>query len=527
MEGKKPEIRQLLTTETFEGVDTEDALKILGSGIDASFDSKELSGLEHAIKLGIELETRDLTPPLEAELFYFLGNAWGNIRNLKRQDEEGVWDWATEELQNEFIYFRKALSEPGFSTLAASRQCEILTNLANCFDFVGRFSEAIEYWDRALEINPEFGMAIGNKGYGISFYALALYDEGQRAVFLKYAYDFLKKAVSYREGVLHPHAKDGFEERKKALEEAVKENVFKLVVEPDNYPLGETEAEKSYRLWCLKNRLFINPLNDILPFSISARDVLTTPSIILQLGEGPHYQGFFNQMKQEFVSARYFFFEGINTEGPHFSDKGVLLYNTMDYPVYSLSIEKVKAAFRMVYSIFDKFAYFLNVYLELGIPERKIKFRTFWYNSQKRKRGLKSVFLRRENWPLRGLFWLSKDLYEDEPGFKEAIEPEAQEIADIRNRLEHKYLKIHDDLLYDPDSYFAKSYSFTKDKLAISLRRREFENKTLKLLKLVRAGFIYLSLGIELEERRKRTELKPNDIVPPMFIDTWDDDWKR
>jgi hypothetical protein len=35
---------------------------------------------------------------------------------------------------------------------------------------------------------------------------------------------------------------------------------------------------------------------------------------------------------------------------------------------------------------------------------------------------------------------LSKDLYEDEPEFREAIEPDAQAFNDIRNHVEHKYL---------------------------------------------------------------------------------------
>jgi LA2681-like HEPN len=41
------------------------------------------------------------------------------------------------------------------------------------------------------------------------------------------------------------------------------------------------------------------------------------------------------------------------------------LYNTLDYPTYSVAIEKVKAAYRLAYSLFDKIAFFLNAYLDL------------------------------------------------------------------------------------------------------------------------------------------------------------------
>ena len=65
------------------------------------------------------------------------------------------------------------------------------------------------------------------------------------------------------------------------------------------------------------------------------------------------------------------------------------MFNTLDYPSYSLAVERMKAAFRMAYSLFDKIAYFLNEYLRLGIPERNVSFRTLWYEDQQKKKGLK------------------------------------------------------------------------------------------------------------------------------------------
>src|SRR5260370_37886414 len=106
---------------------------------------------------------------------------------------------------------------------------------------------------------------------------------------------------------------------------------------------------------------------------------------------------FFNQIKQEFVSARFLRFEGITSSGAHYSDRGVLLHNTFDYPTYSLAIERVKSAFRILYSLFDKIAFFLNQYLELAIPERQVTFRTFWYVSQDRKKGLRPELQQRRN----------------------------------------------------------------------------------------------------------------------------------
>jgi hypothetical protein len=291
----------------------------------------------------------------------------------------------------------------------------------------------------------------------------------------------------------------------------------------DDFSLGRSKAERSYRQWCLRQRLFLNRLNELGTHSIAAHDHLTAPSIVVGIDEGPYYQGFYNQMKQEFVSSRYLCYEGVNSKVPHFSDKGVLLFNTLDYPAYSLAVERVKAAFRICYSLLDKVAYFLNHYLGLGVPEHKVSFRTLWhdYDRSRKERVLKPAFLDRKNWPLRGLYWLSKDIYEKAMGLREALEPDAREIAEIRNRLEHRYLKLHD-LSVRPaeDDPLA-------DSLAYSLSRYDFEAKTLRLLKTVRAALTYLSLAVHQEERVRRRNRDPTEIVPGIALDRWEDDWKR
>ena len=90
--------------------------------------------------------------------------------------------------------------------------------------------------------------------------------------------------------------------------------------------------------------------------------------------------GIDNQLKQEFASVRFLFYEGINNSKPHFSDKDVVLMDTLDYSDYSFSLEKIKIAFRVCYSIFDKISYFINIYLNLGLDKNRVSFRTVWYN---------------------------------------------------------------------------------------------------------------------------------------------------
>ena len=94
--------------------------------------------------------------------------------------------------------------------------------------------------------------------------------------------------------------------------------------------------------------------------------------------EPPAIFGFFNQMKQEFASARYLYYEGIHAEGTHFSDTDVLLYNTLDYPAYGLATEKIRLAYRAAYSLFDKIAYFINDHFALGIKPERVSFGSLW-----------------------------------------------------------------------------------------------------------------------------------------------------
>jgi hypothetical protein len=516
-------INELLASkeELFE-LSVEDALERIGVLTDLLFDAREIEPLRYLIGLSKSFKKeKELSEKQLVVLNYFIANMWSNIRVLSK-DESEQWEWEQEEIEKEIIFLRRAMDRKGFDKTHEFRQCQILTNLGNNFSHVGRFVGALEYWNKALEINNSFAMAIGNKGYGLIKYAQSLYDDGHATVFFQYAYTQLKKAIESQD--IHENAKKGFQKSINWLESILSEECLKEEFELEDYSLGDSEEEINYREWCLEKRLFLNPLNDLGAFSIAGQDILNLPNIVTGIDEGPYYLGFFNQMKQEYVSARYLYYEGIKAEETHFSDKDVFLYDTLDYPEYSIGVEKIKAAYRMVYSLFDKIAYFLTEYFDLDI-KTKVYFRNLWYWNEDYNNDLKEEFKKKTNWPLRGLFWLSKDLLSEE-GFEEAIDPEARKIATIRNHLEHKYLKMHVEL-WRGETSKEKDYSLNlKDSLAYSLYRKVFESKTLKLIKLARAALIYLSLAVHREEQVRGEERDNDEIVAPAFLDEFDDKWK-
>ncbi len=508
-----------------DGLPDDDALHQIGELIDASCDVRSQAGSDHALFLLDQLQNKKLTPETTVLAHYYRANALENRRQARKDDQ--IWAWEQLEQQEQILELRRAVTHDGFAGMHPGRRCQILTNLANQMNSSGRFIEAVEIWDRALALNGKFGMAHGNRGYGLSHYARALYDPGHAYFMLAAAHESLTAALgddAFYEGSEYQAARTAF--ARTADEMAARVDMATI---PGNasrrYSLGKSAGEKRYRAWCLRNRLFINPLNDLGPLPIVAHDVLTLPSITdaSPSPRPPAIIGLFNQMKQEFVSARYFYYEGVHAKGVHFSDRGVLLYNTLDYPAYSLATEKMRAAFRITYSLFDKISFFINSYFAIGHHPQRVTFRSVWCEGKgSQPRPLLKRFANRQNWPLRGLFWLSKDLFEDD--FQKVTEPDAAALAEIRNHLEHKYFILHQEGLGLPGRAAAPEQS---ERLAHALTRDDFAARTLRIMKLARAALIYLSLAVHREERLRAATKDDGTITVPMMLDLWEDEWKQ
>lgn len=532
---------RLVASRDLLGLNDDRALEHIGELVDLSGNLGRKEGLERAVSLSEELQRRDLSADRRAASHYFLSNAWANLRVLAGE-EQGEWEQP--ELERQIYHLRMALRDEAAPDLRLERVCQILTNLGNAMSTVGRPVEAIQYWDRALQRLPSFSMARGNRGYGLSYYAASVHDDGHKTLMLKFAHADLRDALSpdlrrYLEGNAH----EAFERVKTDIEGYVTAEYLARDAEVDEFPLGDSEQEVAYRRWCLAERLFLNPLNDLGPHAIAARDVLLLPTVATYFGKGPTgpaLLGMYNQMKQEFVSARYLYYEGTTSDTVHFSDKEVRLYNTLDSPAYSLAVEKTKVAFRTAYSILDKIAFFLKHYLDLSIPDRDATFRKVWYREGRRKNGLEPAAAGTSNWPLRGLFWLSKDLHEDDPGFRDALEPEAQELRDVRHALEHRYLKLSHELWSGFKSARSKLLSLLSssettrpealealdDNLALLENRLEFDVKALHMLKTVRAALVYLCLAVHWEEDRRSRERGSDRPFPMVEAPILDDDRK-
>lgn len=479
-----------------------EALAHIGQLIDDAFDASFERAAKRALYLLDELSRRELIDTDGALLEYFRANAWAalsHIKNVRRS-----WSWEVPELQAELLALSRASNHAGFANIDKVRQCQILTNHANLLNMVGRIIDAIAVWDEALKIIPGFAMARGNRGLGLRCYAGMVVDDRERAILALHAFDSLRSTMA--EDAIYDSenpraALTYFSGLATELSSVVDTDAIRRIQNLDHGNEGRSKTERAYRRWCLEHRLFLCPLNDLGSYLSAAADDLLLPPLIEGFGDRPDGHlpppivGFFSQMKQEYVSARFILFEGVSSTHVHFSDREVSLTDTLDYPLYSLASERVRTAFRIAYSLLDKVAFLVDRYWGLGKTPDRISFKNVWMIEKKAR--LLPQFEKLDNLPLRGLFWLSKELFDEQ--LQQTTATDARELHSIRNALEHTYLRVSEGWAKPFMIKGANNSSF-----GISIGSDELETKAIRVMQIARSALFYVSFAIGVEEQKKR-----------------------
>jgi hypothetical protein len=198
----------------------------------------------------------------------------------------------------------------------------------------------------------------------------------------------------------------------------------------------------------------------------------------------------------------------------HFADREVKLALNADYAAYSIGLEQIKTAFRTAYSLLDKVAYFVNDYWGLGVKATGVYFRSIWIEPAKKgvPAAVRSNLGSSENFYLKALYWLSLDIYSKD--LHEVAQPEAKALDDLRNHLEHKFLKVV--AVADPNEKPPQ----LSDRLAYEIEREDLIAKTEQLLQVCRAALMYVCFAMHISEQR---ELKGGHRIPLDVIDYPDD----
>lgn len=404
---------------------------------------------------------------------------------------------------------------------------QLMVNYGNLLSQCGRYVKSISNLNDIKE--SEFPMAVGNLALKIVDYSY--YDLNHRKIMLYHAFQMLNRVLD--RNVQYPekdYAKIQFLNYKERICNALGQKYLskKYLLTDFLDPIREMpDKELEYREWFSNNGLALNQLNDIFFDVEVGYDPLHLPSLNESIKPPliPRFHGLFNQIKQGYVSSRFWIYEGLVDRSTHFSDKDVYLVNTLDYPVYGIGIEKIKAAYREIYSIFDKIAFFLNEYFGLKIPNRQISFNSLWFERINRKeiRRDKVLQLQDQNYNLKGLWWIYKDLRNKTVYNNKHIDPILENISMVRNAMEHRYLKVLD--------YFDSTEVESDDRidnLAYTISFNDFEKLTIELLKLTREAIIQLTMIIQTEEDRKNiVREKKGEKSGFLYLHEYEDDWKH
>lgn len=431
---------------------------------------------------------------------YCRANAWSELYRLRRYPEL-AFSWDQPELLSQIFNLRSALQHESIFQLEPIFRAQLHCNLGNALNTNGRIIEAIEQWEVALKLNPLLVMARGSLGKGLEYYARNIYDDGHQLWLLLRARQHLHDGVKTglgRDGATYPEALEHFREQLEIIDGRLADagvSTSEQVPTLDPAEIAETEREHEYRCWCLQRRLFLNPLNDAYLEPVAARDVLMLPSHRGD-GIGITYLAFFNQMKEEYVYARWCLFDGATSTKVHFADRHVTLALNADNARYSIALEQVKTAFRSAYSLLDKVAYFVNSYWQLEIPEKKVDFNSVWTEQKKPRFGqVRETLESSKNLPLQALYWLSKDIFDSE--HHRVAEPNARQLNDLRNHLEHKFVKVVDVKSTGDEP------SMSRDQLAHEITPDELVARAERIMKIARSALVYLCLAMHRAERQR------------------------
>ena len=217
----------------------------------------------------------------------------------------------------------------------------------------------------------------------------------------------------------------------------------------------------------------------------------------------PRWFAMLNQLKEEYVYARFLCYDGSEKiKDLHYADKEVKLsLSDYDYVNYSIRLEQLKSAFRLLFSIFDKVAFFVNDFWDMGYHERKADaYRVFLSDN-----------FPKNNVALNALYWSYSEFIKNFWPNEEASE---RDLYTLRNALEHKFVKIHE---------YQTEYKFEiADDNFYHISEQTLIEQCVRLVELARECIMYLVYAIDIEESKKE---KSDKAVSLKVID-FDDEWK-
>ena len=422
----------------------------------------------------------------KVSLYYSIATAYSDLaRLLIKQDEVLEKD---ELITQSLYYFNMATNDLNkIKPYANDLFQRIYTNAAIMYSSNGRLIKALQLLDKTTYKNNAFPMAMAHRCGILEKYSKLYNHQEKSSTMIKVGYENLCIALSCEEAFKREGALDFFLGYKTYLEKNYTPSVLNKVILYEGISFGKRKKDKDYRTWTTVHSLNLNVLNDIMLNGLSAFDDIHLPDMRYLEGDGTYefHFGCFNQIIQEYTSARYLLYNGQKEKKSVCTADVNVLQMDMYKTVESYSDFCIRTAFRIIYSLFDRIAFFINEYWKIGISIDKMSYKMLTNNER-------FCNLTIDNEMLKAIYWTSKEFYEID--YASTINPEAKKMCKLRNYMEHRYLAatLSDDC---EDTKYIK-YITTSELYA----------RTIELFKLCRETIIYLVLAIEIEENRKAIE---------------------
>lgn len=498
-------LKILFVIEQLEINEVDKAYISSGLYIDIGAIKKNYNLINEGIRLLEEyLEILVLKEELQQSVLYNLGNGYMALYNLNKLDNPyyGFMNKSTE-LNKAMQYYKKSL-ESKMQNKEITVQGYV--NIANILDLTGRSIEAIELYDKALSINPNYGMGIANKGIAITYYSRLMNDKS--FVYTMKGYNLIKDGI---EKGVDKYSKETFLKHIKSIEEKINISTYEGKCDDKLEGVYEYLNDKKvnvYKQFCLENDIYLNLCGKCTKCKYSTHDdieirkMITSVDTPIQESSYIKLSSFLNEIKQNFVTARFLLFEGYFEDRQlDYVDQNVAIVNTLNYVENNVHIQLLKFAFKNMYDILDKIAIFINEYLQMGKNEKRVDFNNVWYeNGDKSKQKIHKRIMETKNFDINALFNISLDL-------SNCIE--YKELREIRHTLTHRYLNI---------------YWMGEDSIENMSKEYLLEN-TIKITKVVKNSIIYLMSFIYTEEEKKSQQIE--GYIPTMQTSYIDDELKN
>ncbi|WP_048190769.1 LA2681 family HEPN domain-containing protein [Methanobacterium sp. SMA-27] len=369
-----------------------------------------------------------------------------------------------------------------------SKKPDTFVNLGNCYDHLGRTIDALECYEKALDLKPDYAMALGNKGIALCKYSFLLGKKYK--TLLIDAHYFISKALEI--GV-SSKSKNSFTIWLKCIEKHFDDK--KLSKKSPNFPGYKIEAKSDLsqhlKEQTMENQLYLNVCSFCQKCDASIGDTINIERMRIKIDEDysidndPYLRlsSHLNHIKEDYISARFLLIlSGYNDLDLNFVYEDARFIETLDYSLHNMDLQLLRLSFRNFYDILDKIAFFINDHLNLEIEDTRINFMKIWYstwNYSPKKREINEKIIETQSDGLNALFDIHWDFEENGSYYN---------LRKTRNALTHRYVNIK---------------MFCIEESDVEMTPETFLKRTLELAGIVRNAIFYLMYFVNEMERNK------------------------